>query len=481
MIILRPYQADGVQKIRDAFASGFKSPLYVAPTGSGKTRIFSHIAQSSERRGRRALILCHRIELVDQIVQALHECDVTPEIIAASYRRSGGRSRVGNRAVAVASVQTLIRRLGSYAPPTLIIADEAHHFANGNTFSQIVRHYSHAKILGTTATPCRLDGRGLGAHFDTMIVGPTPEQLIEAGYLVRTRIFCPRLVDTSGLFLPGHVRAGDCKIDEAAALVDTPSITGNALQHYLEHTPHEQGLAFCTSVQHAENVAQQFRAAGIPALSLNGGTDKQVRRMTFADFRARKILLLTSCDIFSEGVDCPGARVGIMLRPTQSLTLYRQQKGRLTRPDIDKPYATLLDAVQNATRPGFELAPDETDEWQLTADKLKRKKKAPGIRICPKCFAASPALARVCVNCSHVFAVASRPEIEEREGRLEELTAEELARRHERRQQGQTKTLQDLILRGRQKGYKDPERWAMHVFQGREAKRRRQEQPKESV
>src|SRR5271170_6800869 len=128
MITLRPCQVDAENRIRLAFASGFKAPLYVLPTGGGKTIIFSSIAHSADRRGKRVLILCHRVELVDQIVTALGQFDVKPDVIAAGYSKRPTRTRNGFRAdpsITVASVQTLVRRLAEYPAPTLIVCDEA--------------------------------------------------------------------------------------------------------------------------------------------------------------------------------------------------------------------------------------------------------------------------------------------------------------------------------------------------------------------
>lgn len=470
MIQLRAYQTEGENRIRQAFAAGFVAPLYVLSTGAGKTVTFSSIAHSAERRGKRVLIMCHRVELVEQIVESLKNFDVTPDIIAAGYQRTRGVERRANHSVAVASVQTLVRRLADFAPPTLIICDEAHHCVGGNSWSQIMQAYPHAKRLGVTATPCRLDGRGLGTHFDTLIRGPSEQELIDAGYLVRTRIFAPQLVDTSGL----RIRMGDYVVGESEAMMDKPAITGSALSHYMQHTPHEQGLVFCTSVKHAENVAAQFRDGGVPALMVSGQTDKTLRRDIFRDYRAGKIRLLTAADIFSEGVDCPGARVGIMLRPTQSLALYRQQKGRTMRPAPNKEYATLLDCVRNCERPGFELLPGEVDDWQLGEDEQRKKKKsAPGVKICPKCFSSSSPQAAKCSNkgppaCEHVFVVKSR-EIAEKDGEIHELTPEELARRRARVEQGRSQTLEQLIELGRRKGYK--ENWAIHVYEARQRKK----------
>jgi superfamily II DNA or RNA helicase len=468
LITLRRYQSEGVEAIKRAYLDGFKAPLYVLPTGGGKSVLFSAIAESSQRRGKRVLILAHRVELVDQIVTTLQSFDVSPDIIAAGYQRRAGRFRASNNAVAVASVQTLVRRLGEYPSPTLIICDEAHHCAGGNSWSAVMRQYPTAKVLGVTATPCRLDGRGLAAHFDKLIEGPTQRQLIDEGYLVRARIFAPPTIDTSGLL----VRAGDFKIEQADALVNAPSITGDAFSHYQQHANGLPALAFCTSVEHAKHVAEKFRKEGVAAVALSGETDREIRRMAVADFRNGKIRVLASCDLFSEGFDVPGAHVGIMLRPTASVGLFLQQVGRILRPAPDKQHAILLDHVGNTRRHGM---PEETREWSLTMDGTRKKKKEPGVRVCPKCFAASSARASQCGECGHIFEIKPRQELDERPGELQEITAEEIARRRERQSQGRTKALHDLVRLGHQRGYKDAEGWALHVWQFRQRKKRAKE------
>lgn len=461
-MILRPYQVDGENKIRQAFAQGFKAPLYVLPTGGGKTVLFASVAHSADRRGKRVLIIAHRVELVDQIVTALKQFDVNPDIIAAGYHCTTGR--VSNRSVAVASVQTLIRRLDSYAPPTLIICDEAHHASLGNTWSEIMRKYPDARRLGVTATPVRLDGRGLKATFDHMILGPNVAELIAMGYLVRPRVFAPPTVDTSGL----RIRMGEFQTGAAETLMDVPTITGDALSHYRQHADGLPGLAFCTSVQHAHHVAEQFRNAGISAIALNGGTDKDLRRMAVQDFRDGKIKILASCDLFSEGFDVPGAHIGILLRPTASEGLFLQQVGRLLRPAPGKESAIILDHAGNTDRFGM---PQTVREWELTDTVVHKKKAKPGIRVCPKCFAASPMRTRICVECGHVFEVQPRQEVLEKDGILVERTEDEVQRRRERQDQGRAATLAQLQEIARIKGHKPG--WAEHVLAGREAKKRK--------
>jgi DNA repair protein RadD len=463
--ILRPKQFTWIDRIKQKYAEGYIAPAGQAPTAFGKTRCFAHMAHSAERRGRHVYILCHRDELVDQIVTALNDCGVKPAIVAAGYcnaRSAGGRNRDNHASVTVASIHTLVRRLDNYTPPTLIIIDECHHVVTGGTYHKIISHFPNAKRLGVTATPIRLDGHGLAAHFDTLVVGPSVRELIADGHLAHPRVFAPPTVDTSGL----HIRAGDYMHEEAEELMDTPTITGDALFHYRKHAEGLPALVFCTSVAHAHHVADRFRAGNISALALDGGTHKDIRRQAVKDFREGKIKVITSVDIFSEGVDLPGCHVGIFLRPTASLGLYLQQCGRILRPAEGKTHAIILDHVNNCRTFGL---PDEDREWTLTTDIIRKKREtAPSIRICPKCWAASAGRALSCRECGHVFEIKPRQEVEEREGELVELTAEQIARKRERSLQGRSRTLAELEAFAHRKGYAPG--WAKHVWDGRQRK-----------
>jgi DNA repair protein RadD len=461
MIELRPQQNIAMQSIRDAYAQGFKAPLLVAPCGFGKTVVFSAMAESAERRRKRVLILCHRVELVDQIVATLKDFGVQPDIIAAGFRRGSGRSRAGNRSIAVASVQTLVRRLDQYPAPTLITVDECHHAVSAQ-WSTVIRKFPEAKLLGVTASPIRGDSRGLGAMFDKLILGPTVTELTDSGLLARARIFAPPTVDTSGL----HMRAGEYKTEESEALMDKPAITGDAFSHYEQHAKGKPALAFCTSVAHSHHVAEHLRRKDVAAVALDGSTDRQIRRMAVDDFRRGAIRVLAQCDLANEGFDIPGVHCGIFLRPTASLGLWIQQMGRCMRIAPGKREAIFLDHVGNTTRLG--LPTDERD-WQLSADTVRAKKKTPGVRVCLKCFAASPAYAKACGECGAVFPVKAREELEQRDGTLVEITPEELARKRERREQGMAQTREQLLAVARIKGW-NPRR-VDYILAGRERKK----------
>lgn len=458
MITLRPYQGKGVADIRTAYGQGCRAILYVLQTGGGKTVLFSYIAHGAAAKQRRVYILSHRIELIDQISAALTAADTRHSFIANGY------GYVPDWCM-VCSVPSLLRRLDAVAEPNLIIIDEAHHSA-AETWSAILTKWPRAKLLGVTATPQRPDGRGLGKLYKQMILGPSTAELIRGGYLASPRVFAPPTVDTSGL----HTRMGEYVVSEAEQLVNRPSITGSALEHYQEHTNGLPALAFCVSVKHSEDVAADFRKAGYSAIHLSGKTDRELRRAAVKDYRAQRIQLLSSCDLFSEGFDVPGTRVGIMLNPTQSIVRHRQQTGRIMRPGDDK---WIFDHVGNTMRFGL---PDDEVEWTLEDEDKKKKKKPPSTKVCEKCFSAARAGVMICKECGHPFPTKPR-EVETRAGKLAELTREEVAKHMAKRAAAREQSSADLnglIAIGKRKGMKNPEGWAAHVVAARLAKRSRE-------
>ena len=165
-MLLREYQNTSVAQLRDGFKAGLRRQLLTSPTGSGKTVIFAYMTSEASRRGLRVLVLAHRSEILDQIEDTLRLFDV-----------QFGRIRAGHgmditKSVMVASVQTLVRRLDQVPEPDLVIVDEAAHSA-ANQWVKVFAQYPKAKFVGVTATPERLDGKGLGDYYEKMVMGPS--------------------------------------------------------------------------------------------------------------------------------------------------------------------------------------------------------------------------------------------------------------------------------------------------------------------
>jgi superfamily II DNA or RNA helicase len=460
VIHLRDYQGDCINGIRNSYRAGRRSPLLVSPTGSGKTVMFAYIANGTSRKGNRVLILVHRQELVDQTVRTLHAFGVDHGVIAA------GRSPDRTHAVQVGSVQTVVRRL-EFFRPDLIIIDEAHHGTAGS-WRKVIDANPQARILGVTATPERLDGRGLREVFDDLIRGPEVAWLIENGHLSRPTYYAPpQAVSLAGL----HIRGGDFAKDELAKAMDNKAITGDAVEHYARICRGAPAVAFCASVAHAQHVAEQFQASGFRADVLDGTLDRDTRRDRVKALGEGRLHVLTSCEIINEGFDLPIVTAAILLRPTMSLGLHLQQIGRVLRPAPGKDRAIILDHVGNLARHGF--AEDER-EWSLDGRKRKKRKKADdeeevNVRQCPNCFCAH-APAPTCPECGHVYEVRERT-LEVVEGELVQLDVEAM-KRERKREQARAGTIDELIALGRSRGYPRPEAWARHIWHARQGKAR---------
>lgn len=442
MIHLRPYQTQLIDDTRAALRQRL-SPLIVAPTGSGKTALTAAMLGTAAERGNLSWFLVHRQELIDQAAATFRDVGIDYGVISAThYSRP-------NAKVQICGVQTLVRRIARYRRPDLLVMDEAHHTPAGS-WQKILERCPGAHRVGLTATPERLDGKGLAPNFNRIILGPSTAELIEQGYLARYRIFAPSLPSLAGV----HTRAGDYAKDELQAAVDKPSITGDAIKHYRRLADGKRAIAFCVSREHSKHVAAQFQAAGIAAVHVDGETDTGLRRQIMAEFRAGKWQVLCNVDLFGEGIDVPALEAVILLRPTQSLALYMQQVGRSLRPFEGKDHAIIVDHAGCCHRHGL---PDDLREWRLEgADIAKRRTDgAARVRQCQNCYAANPVSAAVCRECGTPFPIKPRV-VRENDGELREVTAEEIARRRSEklREEGAARTLEDWLAIARTRGHR---------------------------
>lgn len=462
---LRPYQQTAVTQLRESYLAGHRAPLFVLPTGGGKTFVFSFVAMNAVERGRRVCILVHRRELLLQASASLRSMGVRHGLIAPGFNRT-------TDAVQVASVQSLasrMKRASIYERQKyqfdLMIVDEAHHAVAG-TWAALREWFPHSKLLGVTATPVRSDNQGLDAVFDDLILGPSMAELIEAGYLVKPVVYAPpSVIDLSGI----RKRGGDFDQRQVAEHVDKPTITGDVIAHYRKLAGGKPAIAFCASVAHAEHVATEFRSAGFNAQSVDGNTAPAERAEAIARLGRGDLHVLTSCDIISEGTDVPVVAAAILLRPTQSLGLYIQQVGRALRPSPGKERAIILDHVGNVLRHGM---PDEDRDWSLEGG-AKFSKAAndnvPSVKQCEKCyFVFKPA--PVCPSCGHQHIIKQR-EVQQAEGNLIEIDAAAAAamKRERQREIGSARTIEALEEVARRRGYKPG--WARFIMRSREGRR----------
>jgi DNA repair protein RadD len=454
---LRPYQVSVYDDARALVQAGSRSILIQSPTGSGKTVLVAKMLDSAAQKGYRAWFNVHRRELVKQSVLTFTQATGREVgIVAAGFP--------GNRhlPIQICSIGTLRQRRKLLPDPNLIVWDEAHHSAAAS-WEEIHEAYPNAVHIGVSATPERLDGRGLGKYFKELIVGPSVAWLIEQGYLSRYKLYAPSQPDLSDV----HTIAGDYNKKELNAAMNRSAVVGDVIGHYRRLANGKRMIVFAWSIEASIDIAAKFNAAGIKAEHVDGKTDDHTRDVAMERFKSGETKVLTNVDLFGEGIDVPAMEAVALLRPTQSLALYLQQVGRALRPFEGKEHALILDHAGNCTRFGL---PDDERTWTLEGRKKGRAGEyATPIRQCHQCFAVVSAARDACPYCGAKFVAQSR-EIEQIEGELAEVEIKRIEKAERQREQAEAKTLDDLIKIGKLRGYKSPEKWAHHLYKARLAK-----------
>jgi superfamily II DNA or RNA helicase len=445
---LRPYQADIVNRNREAWAAGHQNICDVLPTGAGKTVIFGH--ELSIEPGV-SFAIAHRQELISQMSMALARYGVKHRLMASEklirwivtlHIRALGRHYYDPQAPCIVTgVRTLLNRADKLqnmiTQAKLWVVDECHHITEKprNEWGKAVALFPDTcRGLGVTATPLRADGKGLGRHangiMDTLIAGPSGRDMINAGYLSDYRIFAPQTtIDMTAVPIG---KTGDYSKPKLTTAVRKSTITGDVVEQYLKIAPGKLGVTFVTDVETGKELVGRFNGAGVPSELVHAKTSDKIRQGVIDSFSRGDLKNLINVDIFGEGFDLPAIEVCSMARPTQSYSLYIQQFGRALRIMDGKKHAIIIDHVGNvAHHAKTKGLPDSMQIWSLDARDCRAPgKKDPDLRpvkICVKCTAVYEGYMRVCPYCGHTNTPDGRASIEQVGGDLYELNASALA------------------------------------------------------
>jgi len=430
---LRPYQAAAVDGAFKYWKAGGGSPLIVLATGLGKSLVNAEICRRALAMSPDMQIIClvHVRELVKQNYQQMLK--VWPGAPVGIYS-AGLSKRDVHHKIIFASIQSVYKKPEVFAPRHLVIVDEAHLVPKSGAgmyaqfFEGLRASYPGFRVAGLTATDFRMDSGNLvggdDALFDKVVYDYGIGQATDDGWL------CPLTA-----------RLGKVEIDVASVAKRGGEFVSSALQHAANSTDivdaacadmvkrgadRRSWLAFCTGVDHAENVTACLRAKGISAATVTGKTKKADRDKIIADFKAGKIRALTNANVLTTGFDAPNVDMIAMLRPTLSTGLYVQMMGRGTRVDgvnlqviaeatdrvaaiavSRKPNCLVLDYAGNVRRHGpvdavqaeiseKRAAGEEEIDGKVEADSVEAK-------VCPECEALVAANARRCRECGFEF------------------------------------------------------------------------------
>lgn len=452
-IKLRDYQEKIISDVRAEWMAGRRSVLIVMPTGAGKTRVGSEIVHRSVTNGRQVLWLAHRLELVSQASAAFYHARIPHGLIVAGEEHENCNVHIG-------SIPTVVRRLERIPRPDIIVVDESHH-APSKTWKKILDTFKTAYCVGLTATPMRLSGEGLGECFEALVEGPNVAELIRQGYLCPYRYF-GRKMDMRGV----KVRAGEYARGEVVSRLEKSKITGSLIEEYLERAGNKRMLVFCPTIKFSEKMAAEFINAGILAAHVDGNTPENERTLYLENFREGRIKVICSVELFTEGLDVPAVEVIGMVRPTQSLGMYRQMVGRGMRVAEGKEELIILDSAGNFERHGL---PDDPIEWSLEGTKKNDRPRERPVSSCKFCFAVFYSGPKKCPVCGQARIVKER-KIREEKGRLEEIKREERAMKAQEKKwksdnRKKIQSYEDAVEFGKRNGYKTG--WAKYYCQAR--------------
>lgn len=437
---LRDYQVELITNIKQSILKGNRSIIVQSPPRSGKTIVMAHIAKGATDKGNKVLFFSHRKEINEQVYKTFKNNEVNMDLVT------------------IDGVQTLVKKLDDLEEPEIILIDEAHH-SKANSYIKIINHFPNALKLLFTGTPIRLNGDGFDDIADDLILGKTVKWLQEHGNIAPFKYYAPSMIDTSKLKKRGGEFTKD-SIDETMKTV----IWGDVIKHYEKLAKGKQAIVYAHSVEASENVSKAFNEAGYNSIAVSGKTPREARETAMQAFRNGDLKIMVNCELFTEGIDLPNVDVCIMLRPTQSLSLYLQFAMRPLNPRKDKT-AIIIDHVANVERFGL---PNMDRDWTLSGVETKKQKAKigePTTRTCDLCFATYWSAERMCPLCGHENEITERELEEIKEARLEEIREEKQAKLTEKvrkyRKPSDCLNMEELTEYRKQRGYKPG--WQYHV------------------
>lgn len=366
-ITLRDYQQQAKEDIFSQW-NLVDNILYQMPTGTGKTRLFTSIIRDINVWGLRhniifrILIVAHRSELIEQSSRSLSKYRIEHGVLAGTMKVM----RDLTKPIQVASIQTIThpanRSLINDLDFDFIIIDEAHH-AVARSYKQLWHFCSHAKKLGVTASPWRMNNSGFTNIFDAYIPSMPIKDFIQKGWLASYQYYSVpnnSLVVQSINAIKEFDVEGDFKTSALVDAVDTSSIRAQLYDSYAKYAFGKKGIIYSISRLHSEHICEQYRNKGIRIENIDSKTPSKLREDTIQAFKYGEIDIIVNVDIFSEGFDCPDIEFIQLARPTKSLVKYIQQVGRGLRKNGDKR-CIILDNVGMYSRFGL---PDEDRDWE---------------------------------------------------------------------------------------------------------------------
>jgi superfamily II DNA or RNA helicase len=348
------------------------------------------------------------ISLVDQTVDRFAEQGIEAVGVMQGYHPRTDSSQP----VQVASIQTLARRRIPKAD--IVLVDEAHLWFKFIETWMAMPEWQSVPFVGLSATPWT---KGLGQHYDDLIVAARLKDLIDKGFLSPFRAFAPSHPDLSKV----GTLAGDYNEEQSAEVMSQPVLVANVVSTWLANAENRPTLCFAVNRAHARKLANEFEAAGIPTGYVDMDTERDERDRIGKRLEAGQIKVVCNVGCLTTGVDWD-VRCIVLARPTKSEMLLVQILGRGLRTAPGKVDCLFLDHSDTMLRLGFptDIHHDALDMGRRHSSQSKKAEREPALpKECSVCSFLKPAGVRKCSSCG--FEPEPQSHIEERSGELVQL------------------------------------------------------------
>jgi DNA repair protein RadD len=444
---LRPHQERAVEMLRDSLRKGNKRPILAAPCSFGKTITAAYLLAEAAKKGKRGIFICDRVKLVQQALDAFDREGLYVGVMQSQHERTNYAAPIQ-----IASIQTIARR-PNIPEFDFAVVDECH--VHYKSLQKIMDRYTAVPFIGLSATPY---SKCLGNAYDDLIVPITAEKLLDRGYLCPVDYYGGHSVDVTGM--KGRpLQTGGSDYDPYAlskATEDDTRLVGDIIQNWLKHAEGRQTIAFSPSIKHSKDIVDQFNAAGIPAVHIDGYMDDEERQVIYRAHDNGEFLILSCSRLLNVGYDAPKVSCLIDCFPTRSLISYVQRAGRIMRTAEGKENAIYLDHAGNVARHGFaeHIVPDSLDrgEERFTERKQVKEKKESKAKDCPQCYKKFHG-----VRCSCGYTIPFKERVKTDGSELKKLDGASVKKPLDRGQ-----WLGELALYAHYQGYKKG--WAAHVY-----------------
>jgi superfamily II DNA or RNA helicase len=347
---LRPYQYDAAERFRSALIDTGRAQAVLA-TGLGKTVVMAEIVADLYRDSRikdnRVLVLADKRELVKQLQMGFWY--QLPKSIP-THLLSGDEKPTFWDGITFATVQSVVSRVDELPPFGLVLVDEAHHIGS-QTFRKTLELLAPPMLGGVTATPWRGDSFDIDEVLGPPLVrigisdGLQNKWLCDVDYRLLADNLDWKLVQEASLH---HYSLA--QLNKKLLIPTRDEEAARQIADAFISTKRRGGIVFSPTVDHAESFAGTLRSFSLRAEAISSRQDPRERDRLMASFRKGDIDILTSVDLFNEGVDVPDVDLIVFMRATHSRRIFVQQLGRGLRTSPRKDKVVVLDFVTDLRR-----------------------------------------------------------------------------------------------------------------------------------